>query len=614
MRATAQWRHALAAWAVLAVSIGCSGGGKTAAPPADTTPPTAPASLTAAAASQSQIDLSWSPSTDNVGVAGYWAYRDGIPFQVVAVPAASDVGLDPETRHCYRVTARDAAGNESAFSPEACATTLPPDVTPPTAPPDLVTTAVSASGIDLSWSAATDDVGVVGYQVQRDGVTVASAAGRTYSDLGLRASVQYCYTVTALDAAGNEGPPSPSSCAETPPHLVWARQLGTSTEDEARGVAVDAAGNVLVAGFTRGVLDPSAVGSMDAVLVKYDAGGNLLWTRQLGSTDDDWAVAVAVDPGGNAYVAGTTQGAVGGPNAGGSDVFLAKFDPSGILTWARQLGSAADDGAEGVAVDASGNAYVVGLTKGSLDGSYQGLGDGFVAKYGPDGIWLWTHQLGTSGDDAIYGVAVDAAGNPFVTGETTGVLAGTSNAGNWDFFLARYDPIGPATTVWVRQAGTLVNDSGYGVAVDPGGNVVALGTTGSRMFGLPSFGRDDAFLVRYDASGNRLWAAEWGSTGNEIGVGVAVDGAGNVYAAGYTDASLDGNPSAGGFDVFLTRFDADGPKAWTVQVGTATTDFAHAVAVDRTTGEVVVVGATSGGLLGNTSAGNTDIFVVKYRP
>ena len=146
----------------------------TPAPP-DTTPPTPPSGLTATAASPSQINLAWTASTDNVGVTGYLVERcQGAGARPsrrsprATTTTYSDTGLAAATSYSYRVRATDAAGNLSGYSNTATATTpAPPDTTPPTAPAGLTATAASPSQINLAWTAATDNVGVTGYLVER---------------------------------------------------------------------------------------------------------------------------------------------------------------------------------------------------------------------------------------------------------------------------------------------------------------------------------------------------------------------------------------------------------------------------------------------------------------
>jgi len=170
----------------------------------DTQAPTAPSILTAIAVSSSKINLSWVASTDNVGVAGYRIYRGGIQIDTSAGNSYSNIGLSPSTTYTYTVAAYDAAGNVSGQSSPASATTqAPADTTSPTTPTSLLATAISSSQINLSWTASTDNVGVVGYHIYRDSVEIATITATSYQNTGLAPSISYTYAVSAYDAAGN---------------------------------------------------------------------------------------------------------------------------------------------------------------------------------------------------------------------------------------------------------------------------------------------------------------------------------------------------------------------------------------------------------------------------
>jgi uncharacterized delta-60 repeat protein len=176
------------------------------APTTDATPPTAPANLGAIFnAGTNAIDLSWTAATDNVGVTGYRIFRDGAAASIGTVAATAFSDLGQSGTHSYAVTAIDAAGNQSALSNIASATAPVADVTPPTAPSALTATASSTTTIELSWIAATDNIGVSGYQVFRDGGTLAvgTPTGITFSDIGLAPGSTHSYAVAAVDAAGN---------------------------------------------------------------------------------------------------------------------------------------------------------------------------------------------------------------------------------------------------------------------------------------------------------------------------------------------------------------------------------------------------------------------------
>ena len=192
-------------------------------PAADTTAPSVPTGLAATATGPDTVDLSWTASSDDIGVAGYNVYRDGSTTPLVTVTSGTtytDTGLTGSTAYTYTVSAFDAAGNESAQSSAVTATTLAPsDTTAPSVPTGLAATATGPDTVDLSWTASSDDIGVAGYNVYRDGATTPLAtvtSGTTYTDTGLTASTAYTYTVSAFDAAGNESVQSSPVSADTP--------------------------------------------------------------------------------------------------------------------------------------------------------------------------------------------------------------------------------------------------------------------------------------------------------------------------------------------------------------------------------------------------------------
>lgn len=208
----------------------------------DKTPPTAPADLVATFNnSTNAIDLSWTAATDNVGVAGYRIFRDGgtVPINTVNGTTFSDNGQSGT--HSYAVAAIDAAGNQSDLSNSASATAPLPDTTPPIAPEGLVATATSSSTIELSWSASTDDSGVTGYQVFRDGglTAIGTTAGTTFRDTGLAPDSTHSYAVVAVDAAGNRSALSNTASAKTepPPDVIPQVVLTNLTLSQTRVTA-----------------------------------------------------------------------------------------------------------------------------------------------------------------------------------------------------------------------------------------------------------------------------------------------------------------------------------------------------------------------------------------
>jgi cellulose 1,4-beta-cellobiosidase len=217
--------HLLAALSAVLLIIGCGSSSSDSAPP-DTTVPSAPTSLTAVAASSTKVSLRWAASTDNVGVTEYAINRNGALLATTgtATTAYSDTSCTASTMYSYSVTALDAAGNVSTPSATKTTTTIVAglaDGTPPSAPPTLTASALSSSQISLSWSAATDTVGVSGYYIYR-AASQSSTPSRigistttSYVDTGLAALTAYYYVVTAFDGVPNESVNSQQATATT---------------------------------------------------------------------------------------------------------------------------------------------------------------------------------------------------------------------------------------------------------------------------------------------------------------------------------------------------------------------------------------------------------------
>ena len=179
----------------------------------DLTPPSPP-SPSAVAGSDTEIEVRWGASTDNVGVTGYEVLRSA---EVVARTETGtswrDAGLRPGRKYCYAVRAHDLAGNTSPLSAKACAST--PDLKPPTPPGRPAAVPVSSTQIFVGWDASTDDVGVTGYEVYRDTSLVATVTTTRAREYRLQPAQKYCYTVRALDAAGNRSPAAGPFCTVT---------------------------------------------------------------------------------------------------------------------------------------------------------------------------------------------------------------------------------------------------------------------------------------------------------------------------------------------------------------------------------------------------------------
>jgi len=180
--------------------------------PPDVTPPTAPTTV-AAAGGPAQVMLRWSGAADDVGVTGYQVVHGTDVVARVTGAAATLTGLPAAVEQCYRVLALDAVGQRSPLSPQACAT--PPDVTPPLPPTLVDAKGVSESEVVLHWANASDDVGVTGYEIRRDGAVDATVAETTTRVGGFKVSTRHCWTIVARDAAGHRSVPSAEACGTT---------------------------------------------------------------------------------------------------------------------------------------------------------------------------------------------------------------------------------------------------------------------------------------------------------------------------------------------------------------------------------------------------------------
>ncbi len=363
------------------------------------------------------------------------------------------------------------------------------------------------------------------------------------------------------------------------------------------------------------------------------------WSKRFGGSLGDAGHAIAFDSSGNVYVVGKFMGAVsfGGStfSASGFDAFVASYDgTTGAHRWSRQIGGSSNDEGMSVTVDSSGNVYVSGFFGGTADfggGAVTSSGqDAFIASYtGATGSYRWSKPLGGIGSDAAAGIAVDPAGNVYVTGyfSQTVNFGGTplTSAGGTDIFVASYQGANGAHR-WSKAFGDpgSSGDGGTSVAADVAGHVYVAGYYfGSADYGggaLSSNGGADVFLASFDSgTGAHVWSKHFGGTVNDRPASVAADGSGNVYVAGLFQNTTDfgaGSVSSGGsYDSFLASYDVTGAYRWSRTSGAVATDEARGVAVDSA-GNVFLTGyfgqSADFGTGTLTSAGGTDLFVASY--
>lgn len=362
----------------------------------------------------------------------------------------------------------------------------------------------------------------------------------------------------------------------------------------------------------------------------------LSYSTFLGGGSLDVANGIAVDSTGSAYITGETasldfpvsSGSYQASNAGGSDAFVTKLDPSGAnVVYSTYIGGELSERGSGIAIDSNGQACVAGRTNSvgfPLVNPWQSqlLGDfdAFVTQLSPQGdALLFSTYLGGSGNDEASAIAVDSSGAIYVTGGTSalsgddfpttqGAYQRLFGGGMNDAFVTKFDPrqSGSATLVYSTFLGGAEMDRGNSIAVDSNGNAYITGRTASNDFPSkkplqPNYGGGtyDAFITELNSTGTDLvFSSFLGGSGTDQGYGVAVDSTSNIYLVGITDSANFPTmnafqQAAGGSDAFVTKLTATGSSLiYSTYVGGSGSDLGSGIAVDSS-GLVYMTGRTA---------------------
>lgn len=442
------------------------------------------------------------------------------------------------------------------------------------------------------------------------------------------------------------------------PTLEYSTYLGGSNDDQARAVAVDAAGSAYLAGSVISTNFPTTdsgyrtgnSGIVDAFVTKFNpAGSALVYSTYLGGAQHDEAFAIAVDSAGAAYITGytrssdypTTAGAYDtSRNGGDRDVVATKLTAEGsALEYSTLFGGSVDNYPMSIAVDAAGAAYITGLTMssdfpttpGAFDPSYNGEADGFVTKVNPTGTALtYSTFLGDTSYDYGAGIAVDAAGAAYITGCTWLI-------DSLDIFVVKLIPDGAALEYGTNLGGS-GDDLGAAIAVDAAGDVYVTGSTTSRDLPVTpgafssSFSSllgyvTDGFVAKLEAGGTVLsYCTYLGGGDYDEGSGIAVDGSGCAYVVGTTSSwDFPTTPDAynaswnSSYEVFLTKLNASGTAMqYSTYFGGTGYETGVGMAMDSTTA-VYICGMTRSpdyptttGAYSTSPAGDLDAFACKF--
>jgi hypothetical protein len=450
------------------------------------------------------------------------------------------------------------------------------------------------------------------------------------------------------------------------PVLEWSTYYGDNGTEVANSIATDQNNNIYFSGnttsaaniATSGAFQTSLSGIADACLIKFDPAGTRLWGTYYGGSSNDYGLSVATDKANNVYTCGGTVSTSGiaSPGAhqtvagGLQDAMVFKFDGSGKRIWSSYLGGAQDDQANEVVADPYGFIYLAGYTASSsaiaTPGSYQasfagGARDAFIVRFDTSGKRIWGSYFGGSDIESAEALGCDSKGFACLGGATlsTSAIASagahqTAYGGGFtgDGFLAQFDTSGKR--MWSTYYGGANGETVYDICCDGSDNIYLCGQTQSPS-GIASGGAFksvnngyEAFLARFDKTGNRLWGTYYGdatSFRQEIGYGVYADALNNVYLTGKTDSST-GLATTGAYqiiaggnmDAFLARFDSSGNRLWGTYFGAKSDDIAFCVTGDQK-GNVYIAGNTSSstgiassGAFKTTFGGAYDVLLAKF--
>ncbi len=436
-------------------------------------------------------------------------------------------------------------------------------------------------------------------------------------------------------------------------NLSFSTFLGGGVDDEGNAVAVDRTGSVYVAGQTTSSSFPTTAGTFDttfnnksdAFVTKLNAAGtDLIYSTFIGGNQNDYAEDIALDEMGNVFITGsaedavnaypTTDGAYDTTHNGQSDVFISKINAAGSgLIYSTFIGGISGDAGYGIAIDTSGNAYITGTTSddttdypttvGAFDTTHNGMLDVFVTKINTAGTALiYSTFLGGNENDVGHSIALDSAGNAFITGftvdgttdypNTFGAFDTTHN-GLSDTFVTKINLAGSAL-LYSTFLGGSQGETGNDIVVDAYGNAFITGLTIDGNTEFPTTvgafntthnGATDAFVTKLHFTGSfLLYSTFLGGISNDEGNSIAIDTYGNAFITGVTFASDPAYPTTagafdtthnGGSDAMATKLNAAGTAIdYSTYIGGNSGEMAKGIALDAS-GNAFITGRTSGG-------------------
>ena len=533
------------------------------------------------------------------------------------VPFVLSTGDALKTVHAWF---RDAAGN---ISPVTSASIIL-DVNAPSSGKILINNesgSVSTSSISVEVS-AKDTIGIVGFYLSESSTTPGSNQFNTIdetADLHKTISLKLSpapgiKTLYAwfIDASGNISNPVSQSVNFS---YGWFSVFGTEKFEEVNGIAMDADGNIYITGSTMGDLggnnNPS-IADYSAFVAKISGKGDVLWIRLVGTKHSTRGNYIAVDGSENIFIGGTYD-----ESLNMMDAFLAKFDTSGKQQWLNVFKADTIDSQErinGIGTDDDGNVYVAGYTSENVklnDTTTITYPNGFfLSKYDTGGTNIWGHGLFSQDVFDVNDMAVNGAGDIFITGRAVNGIDGIPGKGNGDIFIAGFNADG--TKQWTHVYGTPYDDRGVKLVLDDSGNIYIAGSTKGDLDTEIDSGEKkymEGFLGKFNSKGDKQWIRLFPSVGENVYTGgLAIDEKGSIYTAGTWD-------NTNNWKMFINKYSSTGSKIWIKAFATDHTEKAGGLVTGP--GDLLyatgIMDKTAGtaGFAGQKFFGNGDIFVWK---
>ncbi len=358
----------------------------------------------------------------------------------------------------------------------------------------------------------------------------------------------------------------------------WTKLIGNTDNEEGGYLTIGSDGSIYIGGTT----NPSGPGNQGTFICKLNSNGEQQWLQHYGLSDYEEGSGLTIGSDDSIYFSGYTYGNIDNQlNNGSRDAFIRKINPDGSLIWTRLIGSSEEEQGNRSTIGSDGSIYLTGYSYGDLDGqSNSGGTDAFLTKLNSNGDQIWTQLLGTNNDDNGIGLTTGQDGSIYLTGSTNGELDGEIYNGGEDAFLTKFNPDG--TKAWTTTLGSITDDVGLEIRISAEGSTYLCGyTEGDLDNQTHSGGIGDLFISKFDSNGNKQWTQLIGAV-DAYNVELSLSTNGTIYIAGNTSGNLNGQSNNGNSDAFIASFSEVNDSQGLTIDGTALNDTLNGTSTNDT--------------------------------